>query len=262
MMQPGRSLPDFALPDHAGNPRRLSELVAGDPTIVHFYRGWWCPKEQAFLRRLVALQDEVEVAYSRVVSVTVDPPETAAAFRAGLGARWTFLSDAGRTVQAELGLRETTDTVHDPYVPAVFTLFPDLTVHRSYDGYWFWGRPPHEELRRDMRTSPGRSAPTGRRRRDELVLARTSLERDPRADAAAAPPHGGRRGGGLAAGLAAARAPDPRRRAGSTRGSSTRRRRRPGCRSCARRRVSACRSTTWRSSTPAVACSRASRWTR
>ena len=70
-----------------------------------------------------------------------------AAFRAGLGARWTFLSDADRSVQARLGLRESTDTVHDPYVPAVFTLFPDLTIHRAYNGYWFWGRPTMEELR-------------------------------------------------------------------------------------------------------------------
>ena len=82
------------------------------------------PKEQAFFRRLVAFQDEVEVAYARIISVSVDPPEVSAAFRAGLGARWTFLSDADRSVQARLGLRETTDTVHDPYVPAVFTLLP------------------------------------------------------------------------------------------------------------------------------------------
>jgi peroxiredoxin len=144
-------LADLELPDHAGRTRRLSQLVGGDPTIVQFYRGWWCPKEQAFFRKLVALQDEVEVAYTRIVSISVDPPPVAAAFRAGLGARWTFLCDPDRVVQEQLGLRETTDTVHDPYVPAVFTVFPDLTVHRAYDGYWFWGRPTLEELRQDMR---------------------------------------------------------------------------------------------------------------
>jgi peroxiredoxin len=148
---PGRAFPDIELDDHAGNRRRLSALVAGDPVVLQFYRGWWCPKEQAFFRRLIALQDEAEVAYSRIVSVSVDPPVVSAAFRAGLGARWTFLSDPARSVQAELGLRETTDTLNDPYVPAVFTLFPDLTIHRAYDGYWFWGRPTTEELRRDMR---------------------------------------------------------------------------------------------------------------
>jgi tRNA modification GTPase len=46
-----------------------------------------------------------------MVSISVDPPEVAAAFRAGLGARWTFLCDVERVVQEELGLRETTDTV-------------------------------------------------------------------------------------------------------------------------------------------------------
>ena len=147
----GHAFPDLELLDHAANRRRLSQLAAGDPVVLHFFRGWWCPKEQAFLRRLIALQDEAEVAYSRIVSVSVDSPEVTAAFRAGLGARWTFLSDADRSVQRELGLRETTDTLNNPYVPAVFTLFPDLTIHRAYDGYWFWGRPTAEDLRRDMR---------------------------------------------------------------------------------------------------------------
>ena len=148
---PGSRFPDCELTDHAGNRRTLSELVAGDPAVLQFYRGWWCPKEQAFFRRLAAFQGEVEVAYSRVISVSVDPPEVSAAFRAGIGARWTFLSDADRAAQAQLGLRETTDTVHDPYVPAVFTLFPDLTIHSAYNGYWFWGRPTLEELRGDLR---------------------------------------------------------------------------------------------------------------
>jgi peroxiredoxin len=150
-LSPGQAFPDIELDDHAGNRRLLSELAGGDPAVLQFFRGWWCPKEQAFFRRLIALQDEAEVAYSRIVSVSVDPPAVSAAFRAGLGARWTFLSDPARAVQAELGLRETTDTLNDPYVPAVFTLFPDRTIHRAYDGYWFWGRPTTEELRRDMR---------------------------------------------------------------------------------------------------------------
>ena len=52
-----------------------------------------------------------------------------AAFRAGLGARWTFLAS----------LLETTDPGNAPYLPTVLTLFPDLTIHAVYNGYWFWG---------------------------------------------------------------------------------------------------------------------------
>jgi peroxiredoxin len=148
---PGGAFPDLVAADHSGSPRRLSELVAGDPAILHTYRGWWCPKEQAFFRRLVAFQDDLEVAYARIVSLSVDPPPVAAAFRAGLGARWTFLCDPERTALERLGLRETTDTVNDPYVPAVWVLRPDLSVHAAYDGYWFLGRPTLDELTRDLR---------------------------------------------------------------------------------------------------------------
>jgi len=147
----GAQFPDIALPDHTGRPRRLSEVAGGDPVVLLTSRGWWCPKEQRYLRDLVLLQDEFEVAYSRIVVVSVDPPEVQAAFRAGLGARFLFLSDVARSWLDRLALRETTDRVHDPYRPAAFTLSPDLRVHRAYNGYWFWGRPTHEELRRDLR---------------------------------------------------------------------------------------------------------------
>ncbi len=52
-----------------------------------------------------------------MVSVSNDPPEVEAAFRAGVGARWTFLSDVERRYVEELDLLETTDIVHRPYVP-------------------------------------------------------------------------------------------------------------------------------------------------
>ena len=67
-----------------GNPRRLSELAGGDPLLLQFYRGWFCPKERQFFRRLVDLQDDAEVAYARFVSISVEPSPVQAAFRAGL----------------------------------------------------------------------------------------------------------------------------------------------------------------------------------
>ena len=145
------TLEDLELPDHGGRVRRLSDVAGGDPLVVCFARGWWCPKEQQFLRELVALQDEFEVAYARIAVITVDPPEVQAAFRAGLGARFVFLSDAERRYVDVLGLLEETDTVHRPYRPTVYSLFPDLTVHAAYHGYWYFGRPTMEELRGDMR---------------------------------------------------------------------------------------------------------------
>lgn len=147
----GGRFPDVELPDHAGATRLLSELMGGDPSVLNFYRGWWCPKEQRFMRNLVLLQDELEVAYTKIISVSVDAPELAAAFRAGLGARWTFLSDVDRGVITQLDLEEPTDPWHKPFLPYTFVLFPDLTIRSIYNGYWFHGRPTNEELRRDLR---------------------------------------------------------------------------------------------------------------
>jgi peroxiredoxin len=147
----GARFPDLDLPDHTGRARLLSEIAGGDPVALLTSRGSWCPKEQRYMHELVRVQDEFEVAYASIVVVSVDAPEVQAAFRAGLGAGFTFLSDAERRWLPRLGLLECTDTVHRPYRPACFTLRPDLTVHRAYNGYWFWGRATTEELRQDMR---------------------------------------------------------------------------------------------------------------
>jgi peroxiredoxin len=148
---PGKRFPDVDLPDHTGRPRTLSEVAGGDPLALFFSRGWWCPKEQRYLRSLVRLQDEFEVTYARLAVVSIDSPEVQAAFRAGLGARFVFLSDVERRWLDRLDLRETTDTTHHPYQPAAFALYPDLTIHSTYNGYWYWGRATEEELRHDMR---------------------------------------------------------------------------------------------------------------
>ena len=148
----GARWPDVELLDHSGIRRRLSEVSAGDPLVLHTWRGTFCPKEQTFFRQvLLPLQDEADVAYTRIASLSVEPPEISFAFRAGLGARWTFLCDPERTALAEMGLEETTDDVHRPYAPYTWVLLPDLTVTAAWNGYWYWGRPTAEQLRGGLR---------------------------------------------------------------------------------------------------------------
>ena len=71
--------------------------------------------------------------------------------RSSTGAQWTFLSDAGRHVQKDLDIQEYTDPTNDPMIPHVFVLEPGLVIHKIYNGYWFWGRPSPDDLRRDLR---------------------------------------------------------------------------------------------------------------
>lgn len=103
------------------------------------------------LRLLTEFEKELNVAYSKLAAVSVDPVEVNAAFRAGMGANFPFLSDADRVYQRELGLVENPDSRHNPFVPCDFVLYPDLTIHKIYNGYYYWGRATLEELRQDFR---------------------------------------------------------------------------------------------------------------
>ena len=80
--------------------------------MVHFFRGWFCPKERAWFPELLALAERAAVAFTAIVSVSVESSVVQAALGAGMGTRWPFLSDQDRTAQAELDLLEHTDTEH------------------------------------------------------------------------------------------------------------------------------------------------------
>jgi peroxiredoxin len=107
------------------------------------------------LRRFVELQEDLAVNYCKLAVVSTDPPEVSAAFRTGLAANYTFLSDQNREAIRQLEIVEVTASDFKyglVALPFTFSLAPDLTIHAIYDGWWFVGRPTLEELRQDMRT--------------------------------------------------------------------------------------------------------------
>ena len=149
---PGATFPDYALPDHSGKHRKLSELQHSDPMIIVLSRGGYCPKDRRQHEGLVQLFREMEVGYCRLVTISTDNLLETNEFRSGVGAHWPFLSDHGRKIQKDLDIAEYTDPTHDPMVPHTIVVEPGLIVHKIYMGYWFFGRPTLEELRHDLRT--------------------------------------------------------------------------------------------------------------
>lgn len=103
------------------------------------------------LRHYVELQEELAVNYCKLAVVSVDPPEVNDAFRTGLGAKYTFLSDQERAVVKMLDMTETSKSQGVTAMPHTFSLLPDLTIHNLYNGYWYLGRPTLDELRMDLR---------------------------------------------------------------------------------------------------------------
>ena len=157
---PGNPFPDLRLPDHTARECSLSELADGQPLVLNFVRGWWCPKEQVRLRMLVSMQEAVQREYGAIAVVTVDEPYVNGALRAGLGASFPFLSDEDRSVARELDLLELTDTKHRPYLPFTYVLDSLLRIHGVWCGFWYWGNPTPEELRQALREITRREQPT------------------------------------------------------------------------------------------------------
>jgi len=163
-LQSGERFPDLALPNHHDQIVRLSQLTAPDefsqrlgftegrPLLVIFYRGFFCPRDRLQLSQLTAFYPELVLSHASLVAISVDPPIVAAAYRAGLGATFPFLSDQDRIAIHQLGIVDNTDGEYpNVAIPHTFCLTPELTIYTVYNGWWFVGRPTLEELRQDLR---------------------------------------------------------------------------------------------------------------
>ncbi len=148
---PGGLFPDYELTDHTTTRRRMSDLQGNDPMVLVLARGHFCPKDHQQHVELAAFYPKISVAYTQIVTISTDDIIETRSFRTSVGAQWTFLSDPDRQVQKDLDIQEYTDPYNDPMIPHTLVLKPGLVIHSVYNGYWFWGRPSVEELRRDLR---------------------------------------------------------------------------------------------------------------
>ena len=62
-VKPGTTFPDYQLPDHTGQPRRLSEIQGGDPMIIVLAREAYSAKDQRQHEGLVQLWSEMKPAW-------------------------------------------------------------------------------------------------------------------------------------------------------------------------------------------------------
>ncbi len=156
---PGARFPDYELTDHTRQRRTLSELQGDDPMILVLSRGHFCPKDHQQHLELAAFYSKIAVSYTKIVTISTDNLLELNEFRASVGAQWTFLSDPRRIVQKDLDIAEYTDPTHDPMIPHTLLLEPGLIVHSVYNGYWYWGRPSLDDLRRDLREVTKKARP-------------------------------------------------------------------------------------------------------
>lgn len=127
---------------------------------------------------LARFYPQIRVAYTQIVTITTDSLLELNEFRQSVGAQWPFLSDIGRTIQRDLGIEEYTDARDDPIIPHTLVLGPGLTIHKVYNGYWYWGRPSVYELALDLREVSSRVRPDWRIDTPEMRAKWDAGERD------------------------------------------------------------------------------------
>jgi peroxiredoxin len=150
-LAPGTTIPDFELPDEAGDTHRLSDLQGDNILVLHLSRGEHCPRERMHHRELLRFHEWCSVAFTELVTIMPNVQHDVFKMKIATGARWTFLSDEDLEVRDHFDIDEYTDVHHDyAVVPHTVILSPGLVIEKVYVGYWFWGRPSPEQLWTDL----------------------------------------------------------------------------------------------------------------
>ena len=101
----GDTLPDFALPDAAGEIVTSAGLLDRGPLVLAFFRGPWCPYCSLMVEALDQLRPAVEALGASCVAVAPLPVGELAAMAGERGLSLTLLSDADSAYAGVCGVR-------------------------------------------------------------------------------------------------------------------------------------------------------------
>lgn len=103
-LRTGDRAPDFALPNHHGETRRLSHLLRDATVVLSFYRGGWCPYCNMELHALQQALPAIRASGAELVAVSPELPDRVAETEARHALTFDVLSDIGNQVGEAFGL--------------------------------------------------------------------------------------------------------------------------------------------------------------
>jgi peroxiredoxin len=129
---PGDLLQDFTLPNATGTDVSLSQLVAGGPAVLVFYRGGWCPYCNLELRAYQKILLDIEELGARLVAVSPETPDNTLTTAQKNELTFFVLSDTNGALADALGIRF---PLSEP-VKAYFRKAGHDLPSRNGDGGW------------------------------------------------------------------------------------------------------------------------------
>jgi peroxiredoxin len=144
---PGRTFPDFVLPDRTRTERRLSALQGGDPMLVVLMRSVSCPQDREQLASASRVHALLGSGCCKLVAITTDASHGMDELDDASAALSALLHDEAQQVRDVLGIAVLTDDGDaPPLIPHTFLLAPGLHIRKVWNGHHPWGRPSSCEL--------------------------------------------------------------------------------------------------------------------
>ena len=103
-LKAGDRIPDFSLPNHLGQERRIGELLADSVLVLKFYRGGWCPYCNLELHALQQALADIRASGADLVAISPELPDKAMDTQARHALEFEVLSDVGNHVSEAFGL--------------------------------------------------------------------------------------------------------------------------------------------------------------
>jgi peroxiredoxin len=97
-------MPEFALPDEAGQLVSLGDLTRNGPVAITFHRGHWCPYCRINTRALAAAHKAILDDGGQIAAIMPDREAFATAFKLEAEARYPVLTDIDNGYALSLGL--------------------------------------------------------------------------------------------------------------------------------------------------------------
>lgn len=103
-LRTGAAIPDFTLPNAAGEQVSAGQLHSGGPLVLSFYRGAWCPYCSLEIRALAENLAAMRAGGAELVAVSPQLPDISRQQVSDLQLDFEVLSDAGNAVARQFGL--------------------------------------------------------------------------------------------------------------------------------------------------------------
>ncbi|NEQ46575.1 MAG: AhpC/TSA family protein [Leptolyngbya sp. SIOISBB] len=100
----GDTIPDFTLPNAAGQTVKVRDLLAQGPVVIAFYRGGWCPYCNLELKALQNALASIQGTGATLVAISPETPDNSLTTQEKNELTFPVLSDLDNQVARQFGL--------------------------------------------------------------------------------------------------------------------------------------------------------------